>query len=72
MKIATFRLLTASLIQAMRSNDYVATIVSPWSAVIGVFRSSTVPLFRQEVDASSFTKQSGRGGRVEVQKRSYV
>ena len=46
MYIATFRLLTASLHQAMRSIGYAAPFISRWSAVIGTFRSS---LFRREV-----------------------
>ena len=42
MWIATFRLLTASLLQAMRSTDYAAPFISR-SAVIGACRSSIVP-----------------------------
>ena len=48
--IATFRLLTASLHQAMRSTGYKAPFISRWSAVNGAFRFS---LFRREVAPSA-------------------
>jgi len=38
--IATFRLLTASLLQAIRSTDRTVSFISQRSAVIGAFRSS--------------------------------
>ena len=47
-----FRLLTASLLEAMRSTDYTAPFISQRSAVIGAFRSFIVPLFRQVVTTS--------------------
>ena len=40
MEIATFRLLTASLLQAIRSTDCTVSLISQRSAVIGAFRSS--------------------------------
>jgi len=38
--MATFRLLTASLLQAIRSTDCTVSFISQRSAVIGAFRSS--------------------------------
>ena len=46
MLIATFRLPTARLHQAMRSTDHAAPFMSRWSAVIDAFRSA---MFRREV-----------------------
>ena len=37
LQIATFRLLTASLLQAIRSTGYAAPFISRWSVVIGAF-----------------------------------
>ena len=53
MWIATFRLLTASLHQAIRSTIYAAPFLPRRSAVIGAFRSSIVPLFRRVVATSA-------------------
>jgi len=45
MEIATFRLLTACLLQAMSSTDCTASYISQRSAVIGAFRPSLCSLF---------------------------
>ena len=48
MWMATFQLLTASLLQAMRSTDYAAPFISQRSAVVGAFRSSLVLASRKK------------------------